>query len=196
MIYIINQMIEPLNNFFEKIQNKKKIIEIKIGEKINSECFNYNINEKIVKSIFKKFQKNNVKYFNNKVYYYNNLQLIVYPNGSKKCYRDNFDMEKIDFSTSMDIRVIAKDREKIDELLFPCQKNYDLNFTRELISISIKNNLKINIYSKQNEDNTNNYEFSIQYLYNPKKGDDIKREIEDLVNICNEIENVLKIEKN
>lgn len=188
-------MIETLNNFFESFQKNKKIIEIKIGKKINSECFDYNISKKIVESIFKKFQKNNVKYFNNKVYYYNNLQLIVYPNGSKKCYRDNFDMKKIDFSTSMDIRVIAKDREKIDELLFPCQKNYDLIFTRELVSISIKNNLKINIYRKQNEDNTNNYEFSIQYLYNPKKENDMRKEIEYLVNICNEIENVLKIEE-
>ena len=120
------------------------------------------------KKNFLKISSYNVKYFNNKVYYYNNLQLIVYNNGSKKCYRDN-NMSKIDINSDLDIRIISKDREKVNEILFPSCIKYDMIFNRELLSISIKDNLKINIYNKFNKNSMNNYEVSIQYLYNLKK---------------------------
>tara|TARA_Y100000991_G_C21906932_1_gene320565 strand:+ start:222 stop:797 length:576 start_codon:yes stop_codon:yes gene_type:complete len=184
-----------IEKFFNSLGNKKKIIEIKIGEKISNSCFHNRVDGDTIRSIFEKFQNYNVKYFNNKVYYYNNLQLIVYSNGSKKCYKDNMGMEKIDVQGSKDIRITSKDREKVEEILFPCKKNYDLIFRRELISISVKNNLKINLYHKHNEDNTTHYDFSIQYLYNPSKKNNINDDIDNIVNICNSLNKILIAKK-
>lgn len=184
-----------LENFFNILGNKKKIIEIKIGEKISDNCFYNRIDENIIISIFEKFQNYNVKYFNNKVYYYNNLQLIVYSNGSKKCYKDNIEMGKIDIQGLKDIRITSKDRQKIDEIMFPCKKKYDLIFRRELVSISVKNNLKINLYNKYNDNNISHYDFSIQYLYNPSRKNNVNDDIQNIVNICNEIEIILNSNK-
>ena len=188
-------MIEQIKNFFDNLENTKKIIEIKVGDKINPKCFYNSIDECTVASIFTKFKNYNVKYFNNKVYYYNNLQLIVYSNGSKKCYRDNIGMQVIDIKGLKDIRITSKNREKIDENLFPCHKNYDLIFRRELVSISIKNNLKINLYNKYNEDNINHYDFSIQYLYNPSRKNNINEDINNINDICNELSLILEKNK-
>ena len=185
-----------IENFFNTLGNKKKIIEIKIGDKISNSCFHNRVDGDTIRAIFAKFQNYNVKYFNNKVYYYNNLQLIVYSNGSKKCYKDNMEMKKIDVQGSKDIRITSKDREKVEEILFPCKKKYDLIFRRELISISVKNNLKINLYHKYNEDNTTHYDFSIQYLYNPSKKNNINDDIHNIVNICNSLDKILIAKEN
>ena len=174
-----------LQKIFDNIQGKK-IIEIKFGEQINEKCFYTKINENAVKAIFQKFQQYDVKYFNNKVYYYNNLQLIVNDNGTKKCYKDN-NVSKYDILS--DIRIICKDRIKIDEIMFPCYKNYDMIFNRELVSISLKDNLKINIYNKYDSNKLNNYEITIQYLYNQKKKENITTKI---YSIMTDIQNILK----
>ena len=176
-----------LKDLFNSLKDKK-IIEIKFGKKINNNCFYNGIDESMIQKIFQKFQNYNVKYFNNRVYYYNNLQLIVYNNGSKKCYRDN-NVSKIDIISDIDIRIISKDREKVNEILFPCHKKYDMIFNRELLSISLKDNLKINIYNKYNSDSMNNYEISIQYLYNPKKKEN---SVDHIISVCMEIEKLLK----
>jgi hypothetical protein len=176
-----------LQELFNNLEGKK-IIEIKFGKQINQNCFCTEINEDIVKAIFQKFQHCDVKYFNNKVYYYNNLQLIVYNNGSKKCYKDN-NVSKLDILSDSDVRIISKDRVKIDEILFPCHKNYDMVFNRELLSISLKDNLKINIYNKYDSDKLNNYEISMQYLYNQKNKENITQKI---YCILTDIQNILK----
>ena len=181
-------MSDKMEDFFDNLKSKK-IIEVKFGKQINENCFYNEIDENLIKQIFEKFKKYNVKYFNNKVYCYNNLQLIVYNNGTKKCYKD-INLEKIDIISDLDMRLISKCREKIDEILFPSYKNYDMVFNRELLSISLKDNLKINIYNKYKGD-INNYELSVQYLYNPKKKDNIQNVINEISAIKHEIQEIL-----
>ena len=181
---------QELNSFVENLGNKKKIIEFKIGKRISSKCFSSVLKEEVITNIFHKFKNYNVKYFNNKVYYYNNLQLIVYNNGSKKCYVDKINMDKLDYTTNnMDMFIVSKERSKIDDNQFPCKKIYDLVFERELISISLKNNLKINIYNKINT-NQNNYEVSIQYLYNPMKKENTKEIFGLILSLFQEINSI------
>ena len=181
---------KELKDFCQNLDKEKKIIEFKVGKKKSENCFHTNIDKKKIIKIFKKLKKYDVKYFNNKVYYYNNLQLIVDSNGSQKCYFDRSNMEKIDIETeNMDMRIISKEREKFDDIKFPCKKKYDLVFKRELVSISIKNNLKINIYNKIISDK-DNYEISVQYLYNPSKKEDILMIFNLVLSLFNEINEI------
>jgi hypothetical protein len=157
--------------------NEKKVVEFKIGKNIDENYMDINIEYEIINKFIEILKAYEIKYFYNIVYYYNNLQLIINTeNGSQKCYKDNCNMVFKNINTDKyDLRITLKNREKFNELLFPSLKDYDMIITRELISISLKDNLKINIYNK-NYDSSNeeyNYEITIQYLYNPKKNDNI-----------------------
>lgn len=180
---------DKITEFISNIGNEKKIIEIKFGKIINSNVFNINIDEILINKIVRKFKNYNNKYYNDRIYYYNNLQMIVNKNGEIKCYKDNLYIDKSDISISnIDMRILTHNRIKLEEIDFPCQKVYDLIHNRELFSIILRDNLRLNIYNKTIENNIkNNYEVSIQYLYNPYKNDNIKDNINFICSIIEKI---------
>lgn len=177
---------EKIYDFVNNIDNKK-LIEIKFGKKINYNIFNTNIEENFIHKLIKKYKNYDNKYYNDRVYYYNNLQMIASKNGEIKCFQDNTDIEILDISLSdIDLRILSRERNKIEEFNFPCQKDYGLICNRELLSIVLQDNLRINIYNKKIENNSN-YEFSIQFVYNSYKKEKIKEIINMTVSIIKEI---------
>ena len=159
-----NMKEEELKCFMENLGINKKIIEFKIGKKISDNCFNTNIDKRLVNKIIDKYQNYKKKKINNTIYYYHNKQLVILDDSQQKCYQDN-NMEKIDIITSnMDARILTKQRERIHVNDFPCQKNYDNICQTKMVSISLQNNININIHNTQNI-----YEISIQYIHDPNK---------------------------
>lgn len=174
--------IENITDFIKQkcISSEKKIIEIKLGKIITENVFDLNIDENYIRNFMAAIPKKTpVKYFYNTVYYYKNMQLIVNENGLQKCYEDYGEIYKKDFDNNKNsVRVIIRNRRKKDLNHFSCQKKYNSIVNRELISISLKDNLKINIYNKSYEKKKKKYfEVSAQYLLNKNKINDLEKDI-------------------
>jgi hypothetical protein len=188
-----------ISNIHNQCANdNKKIIEFKLGEIISDNIFNTNLDKNYINNFMNLIPKKlPVKYFYNTVYYYKNMQLIINNNGLQKCYKDYGNISKIDVvHKKFPIRILFKNRKKIDTSNFDCLKHYDSIINRELISISIKENIKINIYNKKFQNNPDNYyEITGQFLYNRNKKKNLEEDIKILIKnllIYEQVENIEK----
>lgn len=178
-------------------KDNKKILEFKLGKLISENIFETSLESKYINNYLNLIPKNfPVKYFYNTVYCYKNMQLIVDKKGIQKCYEDFGEIEKIDIKyENSPVRILLKNRKKIDNSNFDCLKNYDSIMNRELISISLKENLKINIYNKKYQNNPKNfYEITGQFLYNKNNIKNLEKDIKILFKHLLIYQNVQNIE--
>lgn len=178
--------------------DNKKIIEFKLGRGISDNIFVTELDKNYINNFMNLIPKKlPVKYFYNTVYYHKNMQLIINSNGLQKCYKDYGNISKIDVThKNTPIRILFKNRKKIDTSNFDCLKQYDTIINRELISISIKENIKINIYNKKFQNNPDNYyEITGQFLYNKHKKKNLEADIDLLIRYLTIYKQVENIEK-
>ena len=189
---IISNIIQVCSN------DNKKIIEFKLGKDVSDNIFVTELDKNYINNFMNLIPKKlPVKYFYNTVYYHQNMQLIINSNGLQKCYKDYGNISKIDVNhKNTPIRILFKNRKKIDTSNFDCLKHYDSIINRELISISIKENIKINIYNKKFQNNSDNYyEITGQFLYNKHKQKNLETDIDLLIRYLTIYKQVENIEK-
>jgi len=165
------EFLEEMNKFLYKNLDTNMIVECKLGRIDSNGDFSKGIVIDELKKYLEKWEDKKKKYFRHTIYFYDNMQLIVDEEGNNKCYKDTIKDKTLLLKNDngMDINVIIKERKKSSVLEFPCRMYYDRCENRELISVNIFNNLKINIYNKNNLKDGN--EISIQYLHNSRNED-------------------------
>jgi hypothetical protein len=149
------------NNFFE--------ISVRLGKNLYRNCYDYNISladfEKLVTIYREKdeIKTDKIKYSKYHQYQYNQLNLIVLPDGYSICYKYNqHKYYRYQYKGTYETRLVCCLRSQHSPMTFPTLFKYDNVIEVEKLIFPLEEKIKLAMYKKVDQEGFITYEVSLE----------------------------------